>query len=65
MAYSPDEPGHSMNARHRPGSAADRADAPWKDLITDAICYCLQWGRAKPPPLGGSLSTPLLLREAS
>ena len=28
-----------MNARHRPGSAADRADAPWKDLITDAICY--------------------------
>ncbi|KAB2927113.1 MAG: hypothetical protein F9K25_14910 [Candidatus Contendobacter sp.] len=28
-----------MNARHRPGSVADRADAPWKDLITDAICY--------------------------
>ena len=28
-----------MNAQHRPGSAADRADAPWNDLITDAICY--------------------------
>ncbi|MDG4549733.1 MAG: hypothetical protein RKR03_05395 [Candidatus Competibacter sp.] len=28
-----------MNARLRPGSAADRADAPWKDLITDAIRY--------------------------
>jgi uncharacterized oligopeptide transporter (OPT) family protein len=28
-----------MNARHRPGSAADRADAPWKDLMTEALRY--------------------------
>lgn len=28
-----------MNARHRPGSAVDRADAPLQDLITDAIRY--------------------------
>jgi hypothetical protein len=28
-----------MNVRHRPGFAADRADAPLKDLITDAIRY--------------------------
>ena len=28
-----------MNARPRPGSAADRADAPWKDRMTDALRY--------------------------
>lgn len=28
-----------MNARHRPGSVVDRADAPLQDLITDAIRY--------------------------
>ena len=35
----PTNSGHSMNARHRPGSAADRADTPWKDLMTDALRY--------------------------
>lgn len=28
------------------------------DLVQNFSAYCLQWGRAKPPPLGGSLSTP-------